>query len=261
MPHMKPPVLLLISSSLALATATLSAQTVIVDADFRNGAYNSNGSFEFDGSGSQLLPPPPAIIDGFGFWTGGDPTSLPGISREVHQTRTWRSTADDSLAATIGRVDQQVNGAILNTGYDVPFVGDGQFLLSFDWTGNSTAGGWEADDDLEVALFTSSNDSLSGTLTQLWAGRYFDGNGNNAFESIREDGIGSVPEASVGKDLYIVFSAGLVGEFNNDEIAVVDNVKIVWIPEPGLYSLLLGAAGLTIVVRRRASNRPHNFSV
>ena len=114
MPHMKTPVLLLIYSSLALAATTLSAQTVIVDADFRSGAYNSNGSFEFDGSGSQLLPPPPAIIDGFGFWTSGDTTSLPGISRVVDQTRTWNSKADGSLAAAIGRIDQRLNGAILN---------------------------------------------------------------------------------------------------------------------------------------------------
>ena len=223
---MKSPASFLIFSALILVSTLLPAQTVIVDADYQNGAYNSNGSFEFDGSGSQLTAPPPAVIDGFGLWTNGDPTSLPGITRSVEQTRTWSSKTHGSLSAFIGRQGGLRNGAILNTGYDVQLADDGGFSLSFDWTGSSAAGAWEADDDLEVALFTSSDDTLGGTLTQLWAADFFDTNGNNVFETINLTGIGLVTAASVGKDLWIVISSGTAGGNSNDEIASVDNVQL-----------------------------------
>ena len=233
------------------ATSLVTAQTVIVDADYQNGAYNSNGSFEFDGSGSQLTPPPPALIDGFGFWINGDPTSLPGITRSVQQTRTWGSTTHGSMSAAIGRADNVRNGAILNTGYDVQLADDGGFSLSLDWTGQSILAGWNADDDLEVALFTSSDDTLGGTLTQLWAGAFLDTNGNDVFETISLTGIGSVTAASAGKDLWLVISSGTAGAGSNNELASVDNVQLSTIPEPSAYGLLAGCLGLAVAMVRR----------
>ncbi len=223
---MKTSLSVLFLPALIASSATLSAQTVIVDANYQNGAYNSNGSFEFDGSGSQLTAPPPALIDGFGFWTSGDPTSLAGITRSVEQTRTWGSTTHGSLSAAIGKVDNKRNGAILNTGYDVQLADDDLFSLSFDWTGSTASGGWETDDNLEIALFTSSDDTLAGTLTQVWAGSYLDGNGNNVFETISLTGIGSVTAASAEQDLWIVISSGTAGAGSDEEFAIVDNVQL-----------------------------------
>ncbi len=238
-------------SALIGATSLVTAQTVIVDADFQNGAYNSNGSFEFDGSGNQLTPPPPKGLDVFGFWTAGDPTSLAGITRSVEQTRNWSLKTHGSLSAAIGREGGVRYGAILNTGYDVQLADDGGFSLSFDWTGETAAGAWEADDDLEVALFTSSNDTLGGTLSQLWAADFFDTNGSNMFETINLTGIGSVTAASVGKDLWIVISSGTAGAESNNELASVDNVQLSTIPEPSAYGLLAGCLGLAVAMVRR----------
>ena len=210
----------------AVATCFSMQAATIIDANYTNGTYNSNGSFEFDGSGAQLSAPPPAVYDGFGFWTSGDPTSLAGITRSVEQTRTWGATTDGALSAAIGRVSGLRNGAILNTGYDVQLADDGRFNLSFDWTGNSTGGAWETDDDLEVALFTSSDDTLGGTLTQIWASDFFDTNSNNVFETISLTGIGSVTAASAGKDLWVVFSSGTAGAGANEELAIVDHVQL-----------------------------------
>ena len=244
------------NTSLALvaligATSSLSAQTVIVDADYQNGAYNSNGSFEFDGSGSQLTPPPPADYNVFGFWTSGDTTSLGGITRSVEQTRTWGMRTDGAVSAVIGRTGGVNYGAILNTGYKVQLANNGQFSLSFDWTGSSADQGWEADDNLEVALFTSDDNTLAGTLTQIWAGNYLDTNGNDVFKTISQTGIGSVTAASAGQDLWVVISSGTAGANSINELAIVDNFQLSTIPEPSAYALLAGCLGLAVVMTRR----------
>lgn len=128
---------------------------------------------------------------------------------------------------------------------------DGGFSLSFDWTGSSAAGAWEADDDLEVALFTSSDDTLGGTLTQIWAADFFDANGNNVFETTSLTGIGSVTASSEGKDLWLVISSGTAGAGSNDELAIMDNVQLSTIPEPSVYGLLAGCLGLAVAMVRR----------
>jgi len=56
-------------------------------------------------------------------------------------------------------------GAMMNTGYVVS-TGD-SFLLSFDW---ANAFNWDAEDRIDWRLFTSDDNTLTGTLTTIGLG-------------------------------------------------------------------------------------------
>ena len=171
----------------ALAAGLMSAHGVTYILD----AGQGNGSFELDSNGTQLKAPPPAQFNVFGTWEAGDVSALSGIDRSVDQTRTWGHASAGWLSAAVGRQASKLNGMVQNTGYTVRASDSGQFNLKFTWSGSSAGGAWEADDDLQVALFTSSDNTLSGTLTEIWSGSFLDANGHNKDEAVSLKGIGT----------------------------------------------------------------------
>ncbi|QHI69950.1 hypothetical protein [Tichowtungia aerotolerans] len=207
--------------------------SIVVDADYLNDSYQSNGSFEFDENGDQIAA---NVEDSLGFWQGGTNvvSSLSGISKDIEKSYTTAGATDGSISLEIGarNADGALNrGSVLNTKYKVQFSDSGMFNLSFDFF---NASGWDADDTVEVALFTSDNNTVgtalgTGTLTEIWSGSFTKGVSTASWTNIVLAGIGSVESASVGKELFIAFSSGTaVG----GEIARIDNVQLSVLPSP-----------------------------
>jgi hypothetical protein len=208
--------------------------TIVVNKEFQNGTYQSNGSFEFDENGNPVAE---NVTDGIGFWQGGTNviSSLPGISRDIFKSYTVSPGSDGTVGLEIGarNVDGALNrGAVLNTKYAVQSSDTGHFCLSFDFI---NANNWDADDTVEVALFTSDNNTVgsaleTGTLTGIWSGSFTKGVSTVSWTNVSLAEIGSVQSASVGRELFIAF---LSGTADGGEIARIDNVQLsVLPPEP-----------------------------
>jgi len=136
----------------------------------------------------------------------------------------------------------------MNTGYVVS-TGD-KFSLSFDW---ANAFNWDAEDRIDWRLFTSDDNTLTGTLTTIGLGDTGTDSDTtvNTFdtESITT---GTITAPSVGQQLWIEFYSStttLTG--TSGEFARVDNVVLTAIPEPSAVLVGLVSCGLLLVRRRR----------
>lgn len=205
--------------------------SVVVTPDYQNGSYQSNGSFEFDENGDPIAGD---VTDGLAFWQGGTNvvSSLSGISRDIEKSYTVPAGTDGSISLEVGarNADGALNrGSVLNTKYEVQFSDSGKFNLSFDFF---NASGWDTDDTVEVALFTSDNNTVgtaleTGTLTEIWSGSFSKDASAYTWTNVALAEIGSVESASIGKELFIAL---LSGTASGGEIARIDNVQLSVLP-------------------------------
>ncbi|WFB35471.1 hypothetical protein P3T73_15065 [Kiritimatiellota bacterium B12222] len=124
---------------------------------------------------------------------------------------------------------------------------DDLFTLTFDW---AAAWAWDPGDQVNWRLFTTDDDSVSGTVSVISAGFVNGSTGGgvpltwNRNVNVLSDG-GTVLGASVGQKLMLEFT----GSNNIGEFARVDNVNLTVIPEPSCF-VLVGLAGLAFCVWR-----------
>ncbi|MCH7224629.1 alkaline phosphatase D family protein [Haloferula sp. A504] len=192
-------------------------QTVIVDDSFAKG----NGSFEFDAAGAELA----ADNATPGKWTTGTGVGTFPIDQLLSRNNTPVSDGSHALAIGANGGNTTIQGGLLNTGYIVQ--ADDRFTLSFDW---GTFAGWVAGDTLEVHLFTTSDDTLSGSKTVIYSGAVTGDPGAN-YISESFVSIGTVAPASEGRQLWLEFNTDDVGQF-----ARVDQVMLQTAVAPPFFT-------------------------
>jgi len=227
-----------ILSSLALCAAPFAGMAAIIGPSTLNGSFESD-----DGSGTSS---PDAQ---FANWTTGG-------NVEVNQ-RIDNNATNGTWSAVIGSVSVSNDrfGVIQNTGYEAgtDFGLSESYDLTFDW---ANAFNWDSDDTVDWRIFTSSDNTLTGTLTIVDSGSFTDD--NNTILTYENEAVSTatITGASSGQELWIEFySASAALEGNNDgEFARLDNITLTAVPEPSTYALLSGLLALTcVMIRRRLS--------
>lgn len=193
------------------------SSTTIVDPNYTNGIFHSNGSFEFDTNGVVHVGNP--VTGNTGFWTVA-PNPILGADRNVDvvRVRTNQGATDGLYALEVGKdpgVGSLDYGGVLNTGYVVQ--PGNTFTFSFQF--KDTA--WEGEEFVQVRLFTSSNDTLSGTLTPVFTNDYTKAI-NHSWTSVLEQGI-TTTVANENREIWIAFSH----KGGGNDFAMVDDVRLL----------------------------------
>ncbi|KAA1259920.1 hypothetical protein LF1_24570 [Rubripirellula obstinata] len=211
-------VLLTVAFASILSTQQATAEeTVLVDSTYEHG----NGSFEFDDSGEALTDKGQP-----GAWVGAGELTIDGTdtiaaTTRVTATKTVASDGSFSLQVRPNPAERSPAGGILDTGYALK-QGD-QLNLTFDWqkTDNFVGGA-----KFDVFVFTSSDDSLDGTLTSIASKTFAMGPPQKEFESASfAPGDFTITDANVGKKIYLSFSAGGYTRASNSSRFNIDNIR------------------------------------
>lgn len=242
----------ILSSFCALSLSGYAA--TIIDSTFANG----NGSFEFDSAGIEGTAASPA------FFNPGKWVTTTAASYTIDGTGSFFGVNDvrslDTAGASNGSHGLQLRagpyanggsyGGLQNTGYVVGASDD--FTFSFDWTiVNNQLGAT----NVEVYLFTSSDNTLDGTLTSLARTTIAQGGAVTGFQTVSlstGDSNISVQAPNIGQQLWVSFTQDGFSANGLNEIFVVDNVNLSVIPEPSSSALLAIALGGLAFCRRRA---------
>jgi hypothetical protein len=190
--------------------------TTVIDASFANG----NGGFEFDALGAALTNDYATP----GLWQAGSSGLGSAANQGVDhvEARNNAGVAEGSFALAIGGLSPDTNlwsGGILNTEYVIQ-EGD-RFDFSF-WL--DPLAGWDNTESLDVILFTSSDDTLGGSLTAVMVTNIADG-ATDITEytyTIPEMGEGN---PHIGKKLWVEFS-GVQENVTKTAHARVDDVRL-----------------------------------
>lgn len=217
-----------------LLAASSHAQTIIIDGT--GPGYTNNGSFESGTSGGPVN------------WLGNDTTSALANELGITQGLGYRNVLtphDGAAYVVIGSNDDDSStyGAYLNTGYTLS-TGD-TFDLSF-WTGNHA--NIDAGDNLEYQLFTTSNNTDSGTISNIIYSNSQQGNTSQpTMIETSLTGIGNTTAAANGKTLFISFT------YSSDDKGYIglDQVNLTAIPEPSTTAGLVGISALLLAASRR----------
>ncbi|MCH7226877.1 hypothetical protein [Haloferula sp. A504] len=207
----------LIPACFAIFPISPSAATTIID------STTLNGSFE-DGTGTGIG----STID---LW---QPSLNPAAN--VQEQRIDNNASDGTYSAVIG-YDDDLNtdlatGLLLNTGHK---VGAGEtYDLSFDWIPLFR---WQSTDEVIWRLFTTSDDTTSGTVTEIASGTITGFANGAGYKNYDFNGIGAVVAANVGRDLWIEFDQNNAVE-GEREFSRIDNVVLASIPGPASPALL-----------------------
>ena len=219
-------------SILSLVSVKADALTII-DSSTRNGSFENPTA-----TGSQ---------NSADFWSFGF------NSDQFERLDNDGNTPDGDYTAVIGTNNGGTahTGAYQNTGYIVS-AGD-SFSLSFDW---GAAYNWEASDDLNWRLFTTSDNTSGGTISEIASGAVTGKNSstlplsNWTTENVLIEG-GTIIGANIGQQLFVEFYEADQG---NNQFARLDKVVLSVVPEPGNFALIAGSiALLTIMIRRRTA--------
>ncbi len=177
------------------------------------------------------------------------PTNLPaiwgtGFNVERNQA-TDNNNSDGDRSATMGTDPSGLTfGVVQNTGHTVA-LGE-TFDLTFDWLAR---GGWRTSDQILYRLFTTSDNTATGTITVFTSGSVSGQAGpadvanynNESFTGLTPAG------ANIGQQLWIEFYSDTNGD--SSTFARLDNVTLTAIPEPS--AALLGGLGMLLLLRRR----------
>lgn len=231
------------SLSLALAGFILSGATAfsqdIIDSTTLNGSFESGTG---SGAGSTIDLWAPA------FNSNSEQRIDNNASAGTYSAVIGNSTFEDDLTTPLSTTI--VNGLALNTGHVVS--GGETFDLSFDWIPLFK---WDADDQIDFRLFTTSDNTTSGTVSEIYVSAVTGHAQGDGYQfDLDLTGIGTVQAGNIGQDLWIEFwSSTAVGELNVavGEFARVDDVRLTAVPEPATYALLGGFAALAVVMVRR----------
>jgi len=207
----------LLFAGLMAFTANLVNAQALVDGTNGGDGYIKNGSFE--------------SVGGNGSGGGGVGHSIDtwqtGFNVDLEQSRDNLPGTDGSYSAVLG--SEAGTGArigmALNTGYDA-YSGD-TFDLSFKWR---SAANWDNNDSINWRLFTTSNNTTSGTVTVIASGSV-DGHSDGVYRTASATGVGTVNAASEGQDVWIEFyspTANTAGEWARvDEVNLDVNPALV----------------------------------
>lgn len=196
-----------------------------------------NGSFE---SGTGNIP---------SNWQTG--LTVTEVYRQV-PISTPMPAPDGSYVLTIGRNNTtNYPGGLLNTGYNVKSADT--FNFSFQWDDHPA---WDTNDIFRWAIFTTSDDTLAGTMTTIASGS-ITGRASTLYPTATPlTGGGTVTAPNVGRDLWIEFYIS-GGNVTNDEYINIDNVvlSVETIPEPSTTALGLASLVGWLLVRCFRKNR------
>jgi hypothetical protein len=116
---------------------------------------------------------------------------------------------------------------------------------AFNWNDNL--------DRVEVTLFTTDDDTITGGVTELVSDFSELSTANNTYETVDHDAFYTASSEDAGKRLFLYFQ-GLSGEgSDNNGFARFDNLTFEVasaIPEPS-SALLICLAGISLMGRRR----------
>lgn len=191
-----------------------------------------NGSFE---SGTANVP---------SNWQTG--LTVTEVYRQVPVTPA-NTAPDGSYVLTIGRnATTNYPGGLLNTGYNVKSADT--FNFSFQWDDSYN---WDTNDPFNWRIFTTSDDTLAGTLTTIASGT-ITGRTTPAYPTATVlTGGGTVTGPNVGRDLWVQFYISS-GNVTNDEYLNIDNVvlSVETIPEPSTAVLVCASLLAWFALRR-----------
>ncbi|MDQ8209244.1 PEP-CTERM sorting domain-containing protein [Coraliomargarita sp. SDUM461003] len=218
-------------SLVGLFVANAQALTII-DGGTRNGSFESATAtgVQYDAE----------------FWSFGF------NSDQVQRQDNDSNTPDGSYSLVIGtNNDGSVhNGAYQLTGYEVG-AGD-RFSLSFSW---GAAYQWVSGDDINWRLFTTEDNTTTGTITEIASG-FVTGKSastlpltNWSTADVLVEG-GTITSSNIGQLLFVEFyEANGINQF-----ARIDNVVLSVVPEPATFGLFAGGIALvSMMIRRRVS--------
>ncbi len=214
-----------LSATTTVSVVEAPVGTTIVDADLVNGPYNSNGGFEFNTNGTQSVN---NSVNNLAHWIGNGGTPIPSLNIKwgviAPRAVTWPAAAGVgsgiSVQVGVNAALTTKTGGFLNTLYPVDITDS--FILSFAWVGDTGTGAWESTDPLEVRLFTSSDDTLAGTLTPLFSTNILKAAAASAAETVTIYNIGATNALHAGKQLWLSLSSA-AGTSDNSRL---DNVTL-----------------------------------
>jgi len=231
-------VALLAAAGTAALSTTAQAATILIN------ATTNNGSFELDAAGQPLTAP---AKNDSQFWINGTTSSVLGTVGTFDQINASDGAAvvsDGSFSAAIGTSSGGTrNGIIGNTGH---VVQSGEtFNFSFDWFAANN--NWSTTDEIEYFLFTTDDNTVSGTATTILSGTVSGVAGpDSAKQTVSLTDAGTVTAANVGQNLWVVFNHNA----SDSSFARVDNVQLSVVPEPASVALM-GLGGLLMLGRGR----------
>ena len=220
----------------AFLLSTFSGQaTVIIGGDILNGNFNA-GSADGDTTDDNFQSTPDWVN------VGGTPT--------MQSTRTNLPSPDGTRNAVLSLSGDRIFGSELGLNGYIMSEGD-TFDVQYEWR---DAFNWNDNlDKVEVTLFTTDDDTITGGVTELVSDFSELSTANNTYETVDHDAFYTASSEDAGKRLFLYFK-GTNGEgSDNNGFARFDNLTLEVtqaIPEPSA-ALLICLAGMSLMGRRR----------
>jgi hypothetical protein len=220
----------------AFTLSTFAGQaTVIIGGDILNGNFNA-GSADGDTTDDNFQSTPDWVN------VGGAPT--------MQSTRTNVASPDGTRNAVLSLSGDRIFGSELGLNGYIMSEGD-TFDVQYEWR---DAFNWNDNlDRVEVTLFTTDDDTITGVVTEIVTDLSELSTTNNTYETVDHDAFFTASSEDAGKRLFLYFQ-GLSGDGSDTNgFARLDNFTLEVtsaVPEPS-SAFLICLAGMGILRRRR----------